>query len=31
MFQLFDESPLKELVELEDMKKLFGNIMVNAT
>ena len=31
MFQLLDESPLKELLELEDIKKRFGNIMVNTT
>ena len=30
MFQLLDETPLNKLIELkEDMKKLFGNIMVN--
>ena len=27
MFQLLDETPLKELVELTDLKKQFGNIM----
>ena len=31
MFQLLDESPLKELIELEDMDNQFGDIMVNAT
>ena len=31
MFQLLDESPLKELIELEDMKNLFGNTVVNTT
>ena len=31
MFQLLDETPLKELIELEDMNNQFGNIMVNAT
>ena len=30
MFQMLDESPLKELTELEeDMKNIFGNIMLN--
>ena len=28
-FAVLDESPLKELLELEDMKNLFGNIVVN--
>ena len=31
MFQLLDEPPLKELVELENMKNLLGNTMVNTT
>ena len=31
MFQLLDESPLKELDELEDLKNQFGNTVVNAT
>ena len=31
MFQLLDESPLKELVELEDMKNRFGSTVVNTT
>ena len=31
MFQVLDETPLKELIELEDMKNQFGNIMVNTT
>ena len=31
MFQVLGETPLKELVELEDVKNQFGNIMVNAT
>ena len=31
MFQLLDESPLKEVIELEDMENLFGNITVNTT
>ena len=31
MFQVLDESLLKELIELEDMKKVFGNTMVNTT
>ena len=31
MFQPFDESPLKELIELEDMKNLFGNTVANTT
>ena len=28
-FQVLDETPLKELIELSDMKKQFGNIMIN--
>ena len=31
MFQLLDESSLKELIELEDMKNQFGNTVVNTT
>ena len=31
MFQVLDESPLKELIEVEDMKKQFGNTVVNTT
>ena len=31
MFHLLDETPLKELVELKDMKKQFGNITANTT
>ena len=31
MFQVLGETPLKELIELEDMKKQFGNITVNTT
>ena len=31
MFQLLDESPLKELIESEDMKNLFGSTVVNTT
>ena len=31
MFQVLGESPLKELIELEDLKNQFGNIMVNTT
>ena len=31
MFHLLDESPLKQLIELEDMENLFGNTLVNAT
>ena len=31
MFQVLDETPLKELIELEDMKKQLGNIRVNTT
>ena len=31
MFQLLDESPLKDLIELEDMKNLCGNTVVNTT
>ena len=31
MFQVLDESTLQGLVELGDMKKQFGNIMVNTT
>ena len=31
MFQLLGESPLKEFIELEDMKNLFGNTVVNIT
>ena len=30
-FAVLDETPLKELVELKDMKNLFGNLMVNIT
>ena len=29
-FQALDETPLKELIDLGDMKNQFGNIMVNA-
>ena len=29
MFQLLDESPWRELIELEDMKNLFGIIMIS--
>ena len=29
-FAVLDESPLKELIELDDMKNLFGILMVNA-
>ena len=31
MFQVLGETPLKELIELEDMKNQFGNIVVNTT
>ena len=31
MFQVLDESTLQKLIELEDMKKQFGNIIVNTT
>ena len=31
MFQVLDETPLKELIELENMKNQFGNITVNTT
>ena len=31
MFQLLDESPLKELIQLEDMENRFGNITVSIT
>ena len=31
MFQLLGESPLKELIELEDMGNQFWNIVVSAT
>ena len=31
MFQLLDESPFKELTELEDMENLFGSTVVNTT
>ena len=31
MFQVLGESTLKELTELKDLKKQFGNRMANAT
>ena len=31
MFQVLGETPLKELIGLDDMKKQFGNTVVNTT
>ena len=31
MFQVLDETPLKELIELGDMENLFGNTMKSIT
>ena len=31
VFQVLDETPLQELIELKNLKNQFGNIMVNTT